>query len=165
MQKNKVVYRVFVEGEAIEITVAMVEATEPEVMQEYLRMLWRQEHRERREYRCRDVYGVRCTGSCSECRQNCSGKPVSLEVLAEAGMVFADHHSFEETVNRRLLIEALCVAVESLEPIDRKVIELLFFRGCTQREAAERLGMSQSSVNRHKKRALNTLRELLADYR
>ena len=147
------------------ITLEMVEATEPEVMQEYLRMLWRQEHRERREYRCRDVYGVRCTSSCSECRQNCSGKPVSLEVLAEAGMVFADHHSVEETVNRRLLIEALCVAVESLEPIDRKVIELLFFRGCTQREAAERLGMSQSSVNRHKKRALNTLRELLADYR
>ncbi len=165
MQKNKVIYRIFVDGEPIMITLEMVEATEPEVMQEYLRMLWRQEHRERREYRCRDVYGVRCTGSCSECRQNCSGKPVSLEVLAEAGMVFADHHSVEETVNRRLLIEALCVAVESLEPIDRKVIELLFFRGCTQREAAERLGMSQSSVNRHKKRALNTLRELLADYR
>lgn len=165
MQKNKVIYRIFVDGEPLMITLEMVEATEPEVMQEYLRMLWRQEHRERREYRCRDVYGVRCTGSCSECRQNCSGKPVSLEVLAEAGMVFADHHSVEETVNRRLLIEALCVAVESLEPIDRKVIELLFFRGCTQREAAERLGMSQSSVNRHKKRALNTLRELLADYR
>ena len=165
MQKNKVIYRIFVDGEPIMITLEMVEATEPEVMQEYLRMLWRQEHRERQEYRCCDVYGVRCTGSCSECRQNCSGKPVSLEVLAEAGMVFADHHSVEETVNRRLLIEALCVAVESLEPIDRKVIELLFFRGCTQREAAERLGMSQSSVNRHKKRALNTLRELLADYR
>ena len=165
MQKNKVIYRIFVDGEPIMITLEMMEATDPEVMQEYLRMLWRQEHRERREYRCRDVYGVRCTGSCSECRQNCSGKPVSLEVLAEAGMVFADHHSVEETVNRRLLIEALCVAVESLEPIDRKVIELLFFRGCTQREAAERLGMSQSSVNRHKKRALNTLRELLADYR
>lgn len=165
MQKNKVIYRIFVDGEPLMITLEMVEATEPEVMQEYLRMLWRQEHRERREYRCRDVYGVRCAGSCSECRQNCSGKPVSLEVLAEAGMVFADHHSVEETVNRRLLIEALCVAVESLEPIDRKVIELLFFRGCTQREAAERLGMSQSSVNRHKRRALSTLRELLADYR
>lgn len=147
------------------ITLEMVEATEPEVMQEYLRMLWRQEHRERREYRCRDIYGVRCAGICSECRQSCSGKPMSLEALAEAGMAFADRHCVEETVNRRLLIEALCVAVDSLEPIDRQVIELLFFRGCTQREAAERLGISQSSVNRHKKRALNTLRELLADYR
>ncbi len=147
------------------ITLEMVEATEPKVMQEYLRMLWRQEHRERREYRCRDAYGVRCTEVCGECRQNCNGKPVSLEALAEAGMVFADHRSVEETVSRRLLIEALCIAVESLGPIDRQVIELLFFRGCTQREAAERLGISQSSVNRHKKRALNTLRELLADYR
>lgn len=165
MQKNKVVYRVFVDGEPIMITLEMVEATEPEVMQEYLRMLWRQEHRERREYRCRDVYGVRCAGICSECRQNCNGKPVSLEALAEAGMAFADRHCVEETVNRSLLIEALCVAVESLEPIDRQIIELLFFQGCTQREAAERLGMSQSSVNRHKKRALSKLRELLADYR
>lgn len=147
------------------ITLEMVEATKPEVMQEYLRMLWRQEHRERREYRCRDIYGARCTSNCSECRQICNGKPMSLEALAETGMAFVDHSSVEETVNRRILIEALCVAVDSLEPIDRQVIELLFFRGCTQREAAERLGISQSSVNRHKKRALNTLRELLADYR
>ena len=165
MQKNKVIYRIFVDGEPLMITLEMVETTEPKVMQEYLRMLWRQEHRERREYRCRDVHGVRCMGVCSECRQNCSGKPVSLEALTEAGMVFADRHSVEETVNRRLLIEALCVAVDSLEPIDRQIIELLFFRDCTQREAAERLGMSQSSVNRHKKRVLNALRELLADYR
>ena len=165
MQKNKAVYRVFVDGEPLMITLEMVETTKPEVMQEYLRMLWRQEHRERREYRCRDVCGVRCTGICSECRQSCNGKPVSLEALAEAGMVFADRYCVEETVSRRHLIEALCVAVESLEPTDRQVIELLFFRGCTQREAAERLGMSQSSVNRHKKRALNALKELLADYR
>ena len=165
MQKNKVIYRIFVDGEPIMITLEMVEATEPEVMQEYLRMLWRQEHRERREYRCRDIYGVRCAGICSECRQNCNGKPISLEALAEAGMAFADHSSVEEIVNRRLMIEALCVAVDSLEPIDRQIIELLFFRGCTQREAAERLGISQSSVNRHKKRALSKLRELLADYR
>lgn len=165
MQKNKVIYRIFVDGEPLMITLKMVEATEPEVMREYLRMLWRQEHRERREYRCRDIYGVRYTSNCSECRQICNGKPMSLEALAEAGMAFADHSSVEEIVNRRLLIEALCAAVESLEPIDRQIIELLFFRGCTQREAAERLGMSQSSINRHKKRALNTLRGLLADYR
>lgn len=165
MQKNKVIYRIFVDGEPLMITLKMVEATEPEVMREYLRMLWRQEHRERREYRCRDIYGVRYTSNCSECRQICNGKPMSLEALAEAGMAFADHSSVEEIVNRRLLIEALCAAVESLEPIDRQIIELLFFRGCTQREAAERLGMSQSSINRHKNRALNTLRGLLADYR
>ncbi len=165
MQKKEAIYRIIVDGEPIIITLEMVNATDPKIMQEYLRMLWRQEHRERREYRCRDVYGVRCTKICSECRQNCSGKPVSLEALAETGVIFADHHCVEETVNRRLLIEALCIAVESLEPIDRQVIELLFFRGCTQREVAERLGLSQSSVNRHKKRALNTLRELLEDYR
>ena len=90
---------------------------------------------------------------------------MSLEALAEAGMAFADRHCVEEAVNRRLLIEALYVAVESLESIDRRIIELLFSRGCTQREAAERLGISQSSINRHKKRALSTLGELLADYR
>lgn len=164
MQKKEVIYRIFVDGEPIIITLEMVNATDPKIMQEYLRMLWRQEHRERREYRCRDVYGVRCTKICSECRQNCSGKPASLEALTKAGMVFDDPNSVEERVNRRLLIEALCAAIEALEPIDRQIIDLLFFRGCTQREAAERLDLSQSSVNRHKKRALNTLRELLADY-
>lgn len=165
MQKNKVVHKIFIDGEPIMITLEMIEATEPRVMQEYLRMLWRQEHRERREYRCRDVYGVRCTKLCSECRRSCNGKPVSLEALMEAGAVFTDHHCVEENVNQRLLIEALCAALETLAPIDRQIIEFLFFQGYTQREAAEKLGISQSSVNRHKKRALSTLREALAGYR
>ena len=67
MQKNEVIYRIPVDGETVIITLEMVNATEPQIMQEYLRMLWRQEHQERRAYRCRDVHGVRCTGSCSEC--------------------------------------------------------------------------------------------------
>ena len=49
MQKNKVIYRIFVDGEPLMITLEMIEATEPEVMREYLRMLWRQEHWERQE--------------------------------------------------------------------------------------------------------------------
>ena len=164
MQKNEVIYRIPVDGETVIITLEMVNATEPQIMQEYLRMLWRQEHQERRAYRCRDVHGVRCTGSCSECSESCNGKPVSLEALTEAGMAFADQHSVEESVSRKLLIEALRVALTTLQTVDREIIELIYFRELSERETAARLGLSQKSVNRHKKQALKLLRELLADY-
>ena len=36
-------------------------------MREYLRILWAQEHRERREERCQDARGVRRHGKCSVC--------------------------------------------------------------------------------------------------
>ena len=79
-------------------------------------------------------------------------------------MVFADQHSVEENVSRKLLIEALRVALTTLQTVDREIIELIYFRELSERETAARLGLSQKSVNRHKKQALKLLRELLADY-
>ena len=51
-------YVVHLDGEDLIITKAMIDATDPQIMREYLRMLWAQEHRERREERCRDARGV-----------------------------------------------------------------------------------------------------------
>ena len=82
-------YIVHLDGEDLIITKAMIDETDPQIMHEYLRMLWAQEHRERREERCRDARGVRCQGKCSVCDKSCSGKPVSLEALADTGVPLA----------------------------------------------------------------------------
>ena len=50
-------YIVHLDGEDLIITKTMIDETDPQIMREYLRMLWAQEHRERREGRCRDAYG------------------------------------------------------------------------------------------------------------
>ena len=73
----------------------MVDTIDSQIMREYLRMLWAQEHRERREGRCWDARGVRCLGKCSVCDKSCSGKPVLLEVLTGAGVPFASGYSLE----------------------------------------------------------------------
>ena len=73
----------------------MIDATNPQIMWEYLRMLWAQEHRERREGRCWDARGVRCPGKCSVCGKSYSGKPVSLEALTGAGVPFVSEYSLE----------------------------------------------------------------------
>ena len=80
----------------------MIDATNPQIMREYLRMLWTQEHWERREEHCWDTRCVRCQRRCSVCDKSCSGKPVSLEALASAGVPFVSGCSLEGEVEERL---------------------------------------------------------------
>ena len=93
----------------------MIDATNPQIMREYLRILWAQEHRERREERCRDARGVRCRGKCSVCDKGCSGKPVPLEALTGAGVPFASGCSLEGEVEERLESWALQKLREQME--------------------------------------------------
>ena len=152
-------YVVHLDGEDLIITKAMMDETDPQIMREYLRMLWAQEHRERREERCRDARGVRCQRRCSVCDKSCSGKPVSLEALTGAGVPFASGCSLEGDVEERLESWALCSALQTLDDLSREIIWLIFFCGCTERQAASIVGMSQNGVHQRKNRALQKLRK------
>ncbi|EGL82812.1 RNA polymerase, sigma 28 subunit, Sig B/F/G subfamily [Caldalkalibacillus thermarum TA2.A1] len=63
-----------------------------------------------------------------------------------------------EQVNRRMLLEKLLPVLSERE---QQVIRLTFFEGLSQREAGERLNISQMHVSRLQRRALHKLRELL----
>ena len=62
--------------------------------------------------------------------------------------------------------EAVRAAVASLDPRERELIELRYGLGggdeLTQKEVADRLGISQSYISRLEKRILSTLKELIA---
>ena len=152
-------YIVHLDGEDLIITKAMIDETDPQIMREYLRMLWAQEHRERREERCRDVRGVRCPGRCSACDKSCSGKPVSLENLADAGVPLASGYSLEGDIDERLESWTLYSALQTLDDLSREIIRLIFFCDYTERQAASIVGMSQNGVHQRKNRALQKLRE------
>jgi RNA polymerase sporulation-specific sigma factor len=52
--------------------------------------------------------------------------------------------------------------IGQLEPKDRALILLRYFKGKTQSETAEYLGMTQVQVSRREKKILSALREQLA---
>lgn len=152
-------YIVHLDGEDLIITKTMIDSTDPQIMREYLRMLWAQEHRERREERCRDVRGVRCQRRCSVCDKSCSGKPMSVEVLTDAGVPLASGYSLEGDVEERLESRALYSALQTLDNLSREIVRLIFFCDYTERQAASIIGMSQNGVHQRKNRALQKLRK------
>lgn len=53
--------------------------------------------------------------------------------------------------------------IEILEPICKKVIDLLFFKGYTQKEASEELDMPLGTIKTRNRICINKLRELLIE--
>lgn len=157
-------YVVHLDGEDLIVTKAMIDETDPQIMREYLRMLWAQEHRERREERCRDARGVRCRKSCQECALFRSGKPTSLEAIVEEGAQIADVFSVEEEIEHRETVAELYTALDELDDLSRQIIELLYLTDPvhTEREVAVIVGMSQNGVHQRKVRGLARLKEVIA---
>ena len=160
-KRKGIPYIIIVDGEPVEITDEMVAATAPKILQEYLRMLWAQEHRERREYRCRNVNEVCRQKQCDQCEWHQSAKPLSLEALIDGGVPFEDTFSVEADIEHRETIAELYAALAKLDTLSRQIIELLYFGEHTEREAAVIVGLSQNGVHQRKMRALEELRKLL----
>ena len=56
---------------------------------------------------------------------------------------------------------ALMQVIDSLDEVDRRMIELRYFKELTQSETAERLNMSQVQVSRREKKVIGIIRERL----
>lgn len=84
--------------------------------------------------------------------------PLSSEAdSATIGDVISDHTDEYRHVDNRM---ALNEALEQLKEEERKVLLLVYQHGQSQREIADQLGVSQMSVSRFQKRALDKLRQL-----
>jgi RNA polymerase sigma-B factor len=69
-----------------------------------------------------------------------------------------DDHGFECAEARAMLASGL----QQLAPRERQIVHLRFFEGLTQREIAERIGISQMHVSRLIRRTVQQLRERIA---
>lgn len=136
-----------------------MDATGPQIMREYLRVLWAQEHWERREERCRDARGVRCQKSCQKCELFRSGKPISLKTIIGEGIHVADIVSVEEEIENRETVAELYAALDELDALSRRIIELLYLTDPvhTEREVVVIVGMSQNGVHRRKAMTLKQI--------
>ena len=94
--------------------------TDPQIMREYLRMLWAQEHRERGK-NAAEMHGVCAVReSAVSAVKSCSGKPMSIEALADAGVPLAGGYSLEKDVEERLESWALYSALLTLDELSRE---------------------------------------------
>ena len=82
---------------------------------------------------------------------------------------FSDEHStplpvrFEDGVLDKLLQETALEALSSLPTDDEALIRGIYLEGRTERDLAERLGISCGAVNKRKAKILQQLRKLLGE--
>ena len=154
-------YVVHLGGEDLIITKAMIDETDPQIMREYLRMLWAQEYRERREYRCRNVNEGCCQQQRDQCEWHQSAKPLSLEALIDSGVSLMDNFSVEDEIEQQETVAELHTALVALDDLSRGIIEMLYFVELAEREVTAIVGMSQNGVHQRKVKALVGLKKLL----
>ena len=142
----------------IKIKNEMVSVTE-EQYRAYVRPAWAERKRVEREGRCRDKNGNRCNDDCSKCTKERTGRPLSIEQLEETGNEVSDSANTAESAINKLCIEKLYDALNELEPENLQIIQMLFFEGLTERQTADRIGLSQKSVNNRKNKIIEKLRE------
>jgi DNA-directed RNA polymerase specialized sigma24 family protein len=134
-----------------------------EVYRAYKRPAWAEHKRKEREKRCRDENGNRCNRDCSKCDKQRTGGVLSLDKFAEEGFDFADTVDIAEFVADKLLLEELYIALEELDPDNRRIMEL-FSIGKSERDIAADIGLSQKAVNKRKIKLFAQLRERLKGF-
>lgn len=134
-----------------------------EVYRAYKRPAWAEHKRREREKRCRAENGNRCTGDCSKCDKQRTGSILSLDKFTEEGFDVADTVDIAELVADKLLLEELYIALEELDPGNRRIMEL-FSIGKSEREIANDIGLSQKAINKRKTKLFAQLRERLKDF-
>jgi len=93
-------------------------------------------------------------------------KEDSLDRLIDSGEDFDNgQDSIEDVVIQGFTFDALHQALDSLPDADRRLIRALFFSnggaGMTERECAEKFGISKTALHARKKKVLALLKNLL----
>ena len=118
----------------IEIDGEQIPVTE-EVYRAYKRPIWAERKRKEREKRCRDSNGFRCREDCSQCDRQRTGSVLSLDKFTEDGFDIADPTDCTLLIESEQIIEALHIALDKLDPLDRQITDL-FSVGKSEREIA-----------------------------
>ena len=93
------------------------------------------------------------------------GREDSYERLVEHEVQFlADGEDTEAQVIRKLQYEMLHKALSCLSEEEERLIRLLFFEECTEREVADSMRIYHNAVHKQKKRILQKLKNILKNF-
>ncbi len=147
----------------IEIEGQQISVTE-EVYRAYKRPMWTEHKRKEREKRCRKENRTRCTEDCSKCDNQRTGNVLSLDKFTSEGFEVTDSVDLAELVADRLILEQLYIALDELDPDNRRIMQL-FSLGKSEREIADAIGLSQKAINKRKAKLFTQLWQRLKDFR
>jgi RNA polymerase sigma factor (sigma-70 family) len=160
MQKAAKSYYLPIDGQEIPVT--------EEVYRAYWQPVWAERKRQEREKRCLISDGKgktkRCMEDCSKCTRQRNGSVLSLDKFVEDGCEIPDFFDIDEFVAERLLLEELAVALNELDPLNKRIAEL-YGEGLSERQIADKVGLSQKTINNRKANIFNQLRQRLKNYR
>jgi len=89
-------------------------------------------------------------------------KEDSLDRLIQVGADFSDEEiAPEDRAISNIMAESLHKALDKLPAPDRRLIDVLFFQGMTERQAGKIFGLSQKGINKRKVKILAELRNFL----
>lgn len=164
--EEKKEYYLFVKGEKVMVS--------EEVYREYVRPVRKEQQRKRRYMRCKIIGQkgnlVRCQNDCTLCTYANSGKPqgstLSLDEFREKGYEIENKEldleadMLDEETKRETKIK-LHNAIGKLNPRQQEIVRLIYFEGKTQKEIAERYGLSKKTVCDVVKRIKASLKKYL----
>ena len=91
-------------------------------------------------------------------------RPLSLErAYEELGYEPADSFSVEDYIIQQETYQELHMAIDMLNDTDKSIIEMYYFEEMKERQIGQELAVVQKTVNNHKTKSLETLREILTE--
>ena len=86
----------------------------------------------------------------------------SIEKFMDDGLDITDGQpSIDDLVADMLELERLAAALAELTADERAIVDALFYQDKSEREVAALHGVSQQAINKHRKKILSKLRDLL----
>ena len=116
---------------------------------EYKRMIWKEENSDR-SFRKHQTVTSQLKG----------GEDDSFENFHEF-IVDDEYGGSDNTAIRKSYLKRMKECLSALSEVEKKVIELIFFKSLTESQAANEMGIYQQNVHRIKARALSKLHKLL----
>lgn len=170
-EKRNKLFNLRLEGEIVELKIdktmfeGMREKSTKKEAKKIMRIYWKDAKRQERETRCLKANGkTRCNENCSKCSRTRDGQPLSIDWLAEDGMLPQESFSVEAYIEQKELYQALHAAIDMLDEKDRLIILLIFFEEKSERAIESQVGLKQSAINSRKRNALIKLKEILKDF-
>lgn len=91
-------------------------------------------------------------------------RTISLEqIYEEDGYEPADSFSVEDYIIQQETYQELHMAIDMLNDTDKSIIEMYYFEEMKERQIGQELAVVQKTVNNHKTKSLETLREILTE--
>lgn len=138
------------------------------------RWIANERYRARRDHRCGTDNYTKCTGDCGHCIHQIPGDVLSMNSIIDTGRDHAEdgefgfdipdeRAAFEDRVVDELMLASLLKDLDSIMPDGGQIFSLTA-QGFNERQVADKLGVTQSTLNYRKKKLFDYIRQHREDF-